>query len=75
MIYVLGILLAISVTALVWLLLAYRKLEKRITWVESSPGIIESMIELNDSLNRFGKAIVEIRCLDQASIFYREPVR
>lgn len=51
----------------------YKKLERRVTWVESSSEQIENLMALQSDLQRFGKATMEIRRLDQSGIFYREP--
>lgn len=57
------------------LLSKYERLKKQVTWVESSQDQIENFLDIQRDLQNFGKATVEIKRLDQAGIFYREPIK
>ena len=75
MIYVLAVLPAIKLSALLVIVYPYRQLQKQGASVETSQSTIEIMMELEADLNRFGKATMELRRLDPSGILYREPIR
>jgi hypothetical protein len=73
-IIVLSVALLVTVGAYVVLSLKYSRLEKLVVFTKTAQENIDTFLALQNDLDHFGKATMEITRKDPRGYFFREPI-